>query len=91
MPACFIATHGLNDHDGKPARAVILARSYGTSVDDLWDAVTTGERIPRWFLSICGELKLGGRYQLPTQPGYSVTLKPESIAEFSFPDGPTWR
>jgi L-fuconate dehydratase len=31
-----------------------------------------------------------GRYRLPTQPGYSVTLKPESIAEFSFPDGPAW-
>ncbi|MDI1461362.1 enolase C-terminal domain-like protein [Catellatospora sp. KI3] len=32
-----------------------------------------------------------GRYRLPTQPGYSVTFKPESIAEFSFPDGPVWR
>ncbi|HEX6682322.1 MAG TPA: enolase C-terminal domain-like protein [Candidatus Limnocylindrales bacterium] len=33
----------------------------------------------------------GGRYVPPTQPGYSVTLRPESIAEFSFPDGPAWR
>ncbi|MFC7242444.1 enolase C-terminal domain-like protein [Catellatospora aurea] len=32
-----------------------------------------------------------GRYRLPSKPGYSVTFKPESIAEFSFPDGPTWR
>jgi L-fuconate dehydratase len=33
----------------------------------------------------------GGRYRLPVQPGYSVTMKPASIAEFSFPDGPAWR
>jgi L-fuconate dehydratase len=32
----------------------------------------------------------GGRYQVPTAPGYSVTMKPESIAEYSFPDGPVW-
>ncbi|MFI6230253.1 enolase C-terminal domain-like protein [Micromonospora echinospora] len=32
-----------------------------------------------------------GRYLLPTEPGYSATMKPESIAEFRFPDGPVWR
>ncbi|GIJ46543.1 mandelate racemase [Virgisporangium aliadipatigenens] len=31
-----------------------------------------------------------GRYLLPTRPGYSVELKPESIKQFSFPDGPAW-
>ncbi|MDG4773316.1 enolase C-terminal domain-like protein [Solwaraspora sp. WMMD792] len=33
----------------------------------------------------------GGRYLVPDQPGYSATMKPASIAEFSFPDGPVWR
>ncbi|GAA0463062.1 mandelate racemase [Actinoplanes capillaceus] len=32
-----------------------------------------------------------GRYRLPRLPGYSVEMKPESIAEFRFPDGPAWR
>jgi len=32
-----------------------------------------------------------GRYRLPEQPGYSVTMRPESIAEYRFPDGPAWR
>ncbi|WP_213453856.1 enolase C-terminal domain-like protein [Rhizomonospora bruguierae] len=32
-----------------------------------------------------------GRYLLPERPGYSATMRPESIAEFSFPDGPAWR
>jgi len=32
-----------------------------------------------------------GRYRLPTMPGYSITMKPESLAEFEFPSGPVWR
>ncbi|MFB6395296.1 enolase C-terminal domain-like protein [Polymorphospora lycopeni] len=32
-----------------------------------------------------------GRYLVPEQPGYSSTMRPASIAEFSFPDGPAWR
>ncbi|MCO8271043.1 fuconate dehydratase [Actinoplanes sp. TRM 88003] len=31
-----------------------------------------------------------GRYLVPEQPGYSSDLRPASIAEFSFPDGPAW-
>jgi L-fuconate dehydratase len=33
----------------------------------------------------------GGRYLLPAAPGYSSDIKPASVAEFSFPDGPAWR
>jgi L-fuconate dehydratase len=33
----------------------------------------------------------GGRYVLPEQPGYSATMRPESIALYAFPDGPAWR
>jgi L-fuconate dehydratase len=32
-----------------------------------------------------------GRYLLPEQPGYSAAMRPASIAEFSFPNGPAWR
>jgi L-fuconate dehydratase len=31
-----------------------------------------------------------GRYLVPELPGYSSDLRPESIAEFSFPGGPAW-
>ncbi|MEP7384723.1 MAG: SRPBCC family protein [Gemmatimonadota bacterium] len=57
------------DHDGRPARVVIASRAYDTTIDDLWDALTTAERIPRWFLPITGELRLGGRYQLTGNAG----------------------
>jgi L-fuconate dehydratase len=33
----------------------------------------------------------GGRYQLPRQPGYSVTFTPEAIETYTFPGGPAWR
>jgi L-fuconate dehydratase len=32
-----------------------------------------------------------GRYQLPTRPGYSIEMKPESLAEFDFDSGSVWR
>ncbi|PRY21589.1 enolase C-terminal domain-like protein [Pseudosporangium ferrugineum] len=32
----------------------------------------------------------GGRYVLPREPGYSATMRPASVAEFRFPDGPVW-
>ncbi|MYK26006.1 MAG: SRPBCC family protein [Dehalococcoidia bacterium] len=59
--------------EGQPARAITLVRSFATSVDDLWDALTNGERIPRWFLPISGELALGGRYQFEGNAGGVIT------------------
>jgi L-fuconate dehydratase len=32
-----------------------------------------------------------GRYQTPTAPGTSITMKPSSLAEFTYPGGKTWR
>ncbi|HEX3054788.1 MAG TPA: enolase C-terminal domain-like protein [Gaiellaceae bacterium] len=31
-----------------------------------------------------------GRYLAPTTPGYSIEIRPESLSEFAFPDGPGW-
>src|SRR2546427_1558764 len=59
-------TRGISsrEKDGRPARVLVATRTYDTSVEDLWDALTNPERIPRWFLPISGDLQLGGRYQL---------------------------
>jgi uncharacterized protein YndB with AHSA1/START domain len=45
-------------------RTVTISQSYGAPIDDVWDACTNAERIPRWFLPISGDLHVGGRYQL---------------------------
>lgn len=60
------------DRDGRPAKRAIAGRTYPTSIDDLWDAVTNIERIPRWFLPVTGDLKPGGRYQLEGNAGGEV-------------------
>ncbi len=61
------------ERDGQLAGAVILSRSFATTVEDLWDAVTNGERIPRWFLPISGDLEPGGRYQFEGNAGGVIT------------------
>ncbi len=43
-------------------RTLVIARVYDTTVEDLWDACTNPERLPRWFLPVSGDLKLGGTY-----------------------------
>ena len=63
----------LLERDGRPASAVTLSRSYATAVENLWDAVTNIERIPRWFTGISGELELGRRYQLEGNAGGVIT------------------
>lgn len=80
-------------YDGKAVRAVTLARSYNTTVEDLWDAVTNGERIPRWFSAIDGELELGGRYQLAGNAGGRITeCEPRShfALTWEFGDRVSW-
>jgi uncharacterized protein YndB with AHSA1/START domain len=50
--------------EGKLARVVVAERDYDTDIEDLWDALTNRERIPRWCMPIEGELRVGGKYQL---------------------------
>ena len=33
----------------------------------------------------------GGRYLAPSAPGYSITMRPESIAAHEFPNGSVWQ
>ena len=46
------------------ARVVTISQSYATDAADLWDACTNIDRIPRWFLPITGDLRVGGHYAL---------------------------
>ena len=61
------------EREGRTARVVVATRTYDTTIDDLWDALTNAERIPRWFLPVSGDLRLGGRYQLQGNAGGEIT------------------
>jgi len=54
------------------ARTTSITRVYDAPVEDLWDACTNRERIPRWFLPVSGDLRLGGRYQLEGNAGGTI-------------------
>lgn len=58
--------------DGAPAHVQTLAQTYPSSIDDVWDAVTSAERIARWFQPISGDLRLGGRYQIEGNAGGEI-------------------
>src|SRR5437667_11905888 len=52
------------EREGRPSRSVIASRLYPTPVEDVWEAITTPERLARWLTPVSGELKLRGRFQL---------------------------
>ena len=58
--------------DGDELKTIVLRRHYDAAIDDVWDACTSAERIPRWFLPIKGDLRVGGRYQLEGNAGGEV-------------------
>jgi uncharacterized protein YndB with AHSA1/START domain len=81
------------DHLGKKALVAVAIRSYDTTVDDLWTAVTSPERLARWFLPVEGELKLGGRYQLKGNAGGTILRceRPEALdVTWEFMGGTSW-
>jgi uncharacterized protein YndB with AHSA1/START domain len=63
---------GVRQVEAGEARTVLLRRTYDAEVADVWDAVTSPERIGRWFLPVSGEFKVGGRYQLEGQAGGEI-------------------
>jgi uncharacterized protein YndB with AHSA1/START domain len=60
------------ERDGRPVRILAAERTYDTSVEDLWDAITRPERIPRWFTPVTGDLRPGGRFQLQGNAGGDI-------------------
>ena len=68
--------------DGAPTKIAIARRIYPADQADLWDALTNADRIPRWFLPVSGDLRVGGRYQLQGNAGGVVERckEPESFA-----------
>lgn len=63
-----------DERDGEATKVVVATQTYPTGAADLWDAITSPERIPRWLMPVSGELRLGGRYQLEGNAGGEVTV-----------------
>jgi uncharacterized protein YndB with AHSA1/START domain len=63
-----------HDYEGKPAQAIIATQTYDAGIDDVWDACTNPDRLPRWFLPVSGDLRVGGRYQLVGNAGGEILV-----------------
>jgi len=75
--------------EGRMARVVVATRTYDTTIEDLWDALTSAERIPRWFLPISGDLKVGGHYQLQGNAGGEILrCEPPRLLAVTWAMGP---
>lgn len=75
------------------ARVSTISRVYDADVDDVWDACTNPERIPRWFLPVTGELRVHGRYQLEGNAGGTIeTCEPPHrfTATWEYGDEVSW-
>ncbi len=75
------------------ARTVTVSQTYHAPVEDVWDAITSPARIPRWFLPITGELRPGGRYQLQGNASGTVeSCDPPNgfTATWEYGDEVTW-
>jgi uncharacterized protein YndB with AHSA1/START domain len=55
---------GNRELEAGEGRIVTVSQTYDTDIDDLWDACTNPERLPRWFSPVSGDLRLGGRFQI---------------------------
>jgi uncharacterized protein YndB with AHSA1/START domain len=65
--------------------SVVLSRTYRAHADDVWDALTNPERIPRWFYPISGDLRVGGSFQLEGNAGGEILrCDPPTALEVTF-------
>ena len=73
---------GTREHEGRPARVVVASRTYDVPIGEVWDALTSADRIPRWLLPVSGDLRLGGRYRLEGNAEGKITTcdRPQHLA-----------
>jgi len=71
------------------AHRVVLRRRYDAEIEDVWDAITSAERLSRWFLPVSGDLRLGGEYQLEGNAGGRILqCEPPRLLKVSWLFGP---
>ncbi|GAA2299054.1 SRPBCC family protein [Glycomyces scopariae] len=57
------------EREGAATKVLVARRTYRAEQADVWDALTSPERLPRWFLPVSGDLEVGGRYQFEGNAG----------------------
>jgi uncharacterized protein YndB with AHSA1/START domain len=58
--------------DSSETVSVKLTRTYDADAEDVWDALTNPERLPRWFYPVTGDLEQGGTFQFEGNAGGDI-------------------
>ncbi len=80
---------GVTRDDGAQTVSITLTRTYDAEVDDVWNALTNPERLPRWFYPVTGDLEVGGTFQFEGNAGGDIRRcdRPNSLqVTFGGPD-----
>ena len=81
-------------------RDVVLTRSFGATIDDVWASITESERTARWFASWTGDAAPGKtiRYTMTFEPGsepadmrIDACEPPHHLAVSALNDYGSWR
>ena len=76
------------------AYTVELRRRYDAESEDVWDAITSPERLRRWLQPVTGDLRLGGTYQFEVgEHGEILRCEPPRLLKVSWlygPDADAW-
>ena len=66
-----------------------LRRRYDAPVDDVWDAITSPERLSRWLKPVTGDLRPGGAFALDGgEHGEVLRCEPPRLLRVSWMFGP---
>ena len=66
-----------------------LRRRYNAPLDDVWDAITSPERLSRWMRPITGDLRLGGTFEIDgAEHGEILRCDPPRLLRVSWMFGP---
>ncbi|WP_205474298.1 SRPBCC family protein [Nocardioides sp. SYSU D00038] len=68
--------------EGVELRLLTVERTFDAAQEEVWEALTTADRIERWMLPVTGDLRVGGRFQLEDNAGGEVLecVEPERLA-----------
>jgi len=76
------------------AYTVELRRRYDAEVEEIWDAITSPERLRRWLKPVTGDLRLGGKFELEGgEHGEILRCEPPRRLKVSWlygPDADAW-
>lgn len=76
------------------AYTIELRRRYDARIEDVWDAITSPERLQRWLKPVTGDLRLGGKFELEGgEHGEILRCEPPRLLKVSWlygPDADAW-